>query len=96
MPRYSTVHGGTSNEALRTGVALFFLSLSVNTISTDLYMCETEPDLTIPANRRLEFEASSSSRTANWAGSLASLSYSTFYLLVGLGTRCIIPRMGML
>lgn len=57
MPRYSTVH--TSNEALLTGVALFFLSLSVNTISTDLYMCETEPDLTIPANRRLEFEVSS-------------------------------------
>lgn len=55
MPRYSTVH--TSNEALLTGVALFFFSLSVNTISTDLCMCETEPDLTIPANRRLEFES---------------------------------------
>lgn len=57
------------------------LSQNVNTISTDLCMCETEPDLTIPANRRLEFEASSSSSssswTASWAGSLASLSYST-------------------
>lgn len=58
MPRYSKVH--TSNEeVLLTRFAPIYLSLSqnVNTTSTDLYMCETEPDLTIPANRRLEFES---------------------------------------
>lgn len=52
-----TVH--TSNKVLLTRFAPLSLSLekNVNTTSTDLYMCETEPDLTIPANRRLEFES---------------------------------------
>lgn len=39
MPRYSTVHGGTSNEALLTGVALFFfLSLRKHDIYRSVYV----------------------------------------------------------
>lgn len=59
----------TSNQVPLTSVLSFSLFLvvgkkNVNTISTDLCMCETEPDLTIPANRRLAFEASSSSSSS--------------------------------
>lgn len=38
MPRYSTVHGGTSNEALLTGVALFFFSLRKHDIYRSVYV----------------------------------------------------------